>query len=150
MPTSLHQRWQPPRSMHSSNKYPHSLFVADYAVTKDGKLGCPEYRKADFRQKLCHPAAWTIRCVRRPWEVASTGSGDSRRGMPQSNEWDTMLNKDERIYQKLGRRCFRGDRILGVLLRRSVRFAGTIRPATGITYSCCVLPYVDRRFPPRP
>ena len=35
------------------NKYAHSLFVADYAVTNDGKLGCPEYRKSDFRQRLC-------------------------------------------------------------------------------------------------
>ncbi len=35
------------------NKYAHSLFVADYAVTHDGKLGCPEYEESDFRQKLC-------------------------------------------------------------------------------------------------
>ena len=34
------------------NQYPHSLFVADYAVTHTISWG-PEHRKSDFRQKLC-------------------------------------------------------------------------------------------------
>ncbi len=44
-------------------------------------------------------AAWTIPCARRLREVSYTGSGDSERGMPQSNEWDTMLNKDSGYIQ---------------------------------------------------
>ena len=45
-------------------------------------------------------AAWTIPCAHRLWGGSiSTGSGDSQRGVPQSNEWDTMLNKNSGYIQ---------------------------------------------------
>ena len=66
--------------------------------------------------------------------MTRTGLNDSQRGTPQSNEWDTMLDKNERIYPKLEVECLRGGRTPDSILltaHRSVRFAGTTRPAAG-------------------
>ena len=56
-------------------KYPHSLFIADYAVTNDVS-----------------------------WDALNTadlifGKNYASGGVPQSNEWDTMLNKDSGYIQ---------------------------------------------------
>ena len=40
-------------------------------------------------------AAWTIPLRAPSVGSNSTGSGNSQRGVPQSNEWDRMLDKDE-------------------------------------------------------
>ena len=75
------------------NKYPHSLFVADYAVTHtvswnglndEGLIFGKNYASGGVDYTLRAPSVGSI----------STGSGDSQRGVPQSNEWDTMLNKN--------------------------------------------------------
>ena len=69
-----------------NNKYPHSLFVADYAVTKDVEQGCPEYRKSDFCGKD-YAASGVDYTLRAPSVGSgSTGSGESRRVTPQKNE----------------------------------------------------------------
>ena len=80
------------------NKYPHSLFVADYAVTHtiswgglndEGLIFGKNYASGGVDYTLRAPSVGSI----------STGSGDSQRGMPQSNEWDTMLNKNSGYIQ---------------------------------------------------
>ena len=80
------------------NKYPHSLFVADYAVTHTvswddlntkGLIFGKNYASGGVDYTLRAPSVGSN----------STGSGDSQRGVPQSNEWDTMLNKNSGYIQ---------------------------------------------------
>ena len=75
------------------NKYPHSLFVADYAVTHTISWGGLNDEGLIFGKNYASGGVdYTLRAP----SVGSntTGSGDSQRGVPQSNEWDTMLNKN--------------------------------------------------------
>ena len=76
-----------------NNKYPHSLFVADYAVTKDvswddlntaGLIFGKDYATGGVNYTLRAPSVGSD----------NRGSGDSERGTPQSNEWDRILDKD--------------------------------------------------------
>ena len=80
------------------NKYAHSLFVADYAVTHtiswgglndEGLIFGKNYASGGVDYTLRAPSVGSN----------STGSGDSQRGVPQSNEWDTMLNKNSGYIQ---------------------------------------------------
>ena len=80
------------------NKYAHSLFVADYVVTHtiswgglndEGLIFGKNYASGGVDYTLRAPSVGSI----------STGSGDSQRGVPQSNEWDTMLNKNSGYIQ---------------------------------------------------
>ena len=80
------------------NKYPHSLFVADYAVTND--VSWDALNTADLIFGKDYVAGGVDYTLRAP-SVGSnyTGSGNSERGVPQSNEWDTMLNKNSGYIQ---------------------------------------------------
>jgi len=80
------------------NKYPHSLFVADYAVTHavswnglndEGLIFGKNYASGGVDYTLRAPSVGSD----------ATGLGDSDPGVPQSNEWDTMLNKDSGYIQ---------------------------------------------------
>lgn len=75
------------------NKYPHSLFVADYAVTHTVSWNDLDTASLIFGKDY---AAGGMDYTLRAPSVGSgrTGSDESQRGTPQSNEWDTMLNKD--------------------------------------------------------
>ena len=80
------------------NKYPHSLFVADYAVTHTISWGGLNDEGLIFGKNYASGGVdYTLRAP----SVGSnyTGSGDSERGVPQSNEWDTMLNKNSGYIQ---------------------------------------------------
>ena len=80
------------------NKYPHSLFVADYAVTNDVSWGGLNDEGLIFGKNYASGGVdYTLRAP----SVGSnfTGSGNSERGVPQSNEWDTILNKDNGYIQ---------------------------------------------------
>ena len=80
------------------NKYPHSLFVADYAVTND--VSWDALNTADLIFGKNYASGGVDYTLRTPSVGSSyTGSGDSERGTPQSNEWDTMLNKDSGYIQ---------------------------------------------------
>ena len=82
------------------NKYAHSLFVADYVVTNDVSWDTLNTANLIFGKDYASGGVdYTLRAP----SVGSNfiGSGNSERGVPQSNEWDTMLNKNERIYPKL-------------------------------------------------
>ena len=80
------------------NKYPHSLFVADYAVTND--VSWDALNTADLIFGKNYASGGVDYTLRAP-SVGSnaTGSGASQRIVPQSNEWDTMLNKDSGYIQ---------------------------------------------------
>ena len=75
------------------NKYPHSLFVADYAVTNDVSWDALNTAGMIFGKDY---AAGGVDYTLRAPSVGSgyTGSDDSERGTPQSNEWDRILDKD--------------------------------------------------------
>ena len=80
------------------NKYPHSLFVADYAVTHTVSWDDLNTKSLIFGKNYASGGVdYTLRAP----SVGSnyTGSGNSERGVPQSNEWDTMLNKDSGYIQ---------------------------------------------------
>ena len=80
------------------NKYAHSLFAADYAVTHTISWGGLNDEGLIFGKNYASGGVdYTLRAP----SVGSnyTGSGNSERGVPQSNEWDTMLNKDSGYIQ---------------------------------------------------
>ena len=74
-------------------KYPHSLFVADYAVTHTVSWDDLNTKSLIFGKDY---AAGGVGYTLRAPSVGShsTGSDDSARGTPQSNEWDRILDKD--------------------------------------------------------
>ena len=74
------------------HKYPHSLFVADFAVTHT--ISWKDLNSAG----LIFGKNYTADSVEYTMRVPSAGrsyrgSGDSVRGNPQSNEWDKILDK---------------------------------------------------------
>ena len=77
-----------------TTSYEHSLFIANYNVTHTvswdalntaGPIFGKDYAAGGVDYTLRAPSVGSN----------STGSGDSQRGVPQSNEWDRMLDKDE-------------------------------------------------------
>ena len=79
-------------------KYPHSLFVADYVVTHTVSWNDLDTASLIFGKNYASGGVdYTLRAP--SVGSNSTGSGDSQRGVPQSNEWDTMLNKDSGYIQ---------------------------------------------------
>ena len=80
------------------NKYAHSLFVADYAVTH--KVNWNNLDTASLIFGKNYASGGVDYTLRAPSVGSnSTGSGDTQRGVPQSNEWDTMLNKNSGYIQ---------------------------------------------------
>ena len=80
------------------NKYPHSLFVADYAVTLKVNWNNLDTASLIFGKNYASGGVdYTLRAP----SVGSnyTGSGNSERGVPQSNEWDAVLNKNSGYIQ---------------------------------------------------
>ena len=84
------------------NKYPHSLFVADYAVTHtvswnglndEGLIFGKNYASGGVDYTLRAPSVGS----------SYTGSGDSERGTPKSNEWDKILDKDDGYIKNWGK-----------------------------------------------
>ena len=81
-----------------NNKYAHSLFVADYAVTHTiswddlntkGLIFGKDYASGGVDYTLRAPSVGSD----------STGWDDSERGTPTNNEWDTILDKDNGYIQ---------------------------------------------------
>jgi len=75
------------------NKYLHSLFIADHAVTND--VSWDALNTADLIFGKNYASGGVDYTLRVP-SVGSgfTGSDDSERGTPQSNEWDAVLDKN--------------------------------------------------------
>ena len=80
------------------NKYAHSLFVADYAVTHKVNWNNLDTASLIFGKNYASGGVdYTLRAP----SVGSgfTGSGDSECGTPQSNEWDAVLDKNSGYIQ---------------------------------------------------
>ena len=75
------------------NKYPHSLFIADYNVTHT--VYWNDLNNASMIFGKDYAAGGVDYTLRAP-SVGSnaTGSNESLRGTPLSNEWDRILDKD--------------------------------------------------------
>ena len=109
------------------NKYAHSLFVADYAVTHtvswnglndEGLIFGKNYASGGVDYTLRAPSVGS----------SYTGSGDSERGTPQSNEWDTMLNKNSGYIQNWNKMYSWGQDVSsGFASLRAVRGYGSAR-----------------------
>ena len=75
------------------NKYPHSLFVADYVVTHTVSWNDLDTASLIFGKNYASGGVdYTLRAP--SVGSNSTGSDESQRGTPQSNEWDRILDKD--------------------------------------------------------
>ena len=80
------------------NKYPRSLFVADYVVTHTVSWNNLDTASLIFGKDYASSGVdYTLRAP----SVGSnyTGSGNSERGTPQSNEWDAVLDKNSGYIQ---------------------------------------------------
>ena len=76
------------------NEYAHSLFVADYSVTYAESWDNLDATDMIFGKN--YTAGGVDYTLRAPSEGSGyTGSGDSERGTPHSNEWDRLLDKDD-------------------------------------------------------
>ena len=101
------------------NKYAHSLFVADYAVTL--KVNWNNLDTASLIFGKNYASGGVDYTLRAPSVGSnSTGSGDSQRGVPQSNEWDTMLNKNSGYIQNWNEMYSWGQDAYSTL-RRAIR-----------------------------
>ena len=77
----------------AQNKFAHSLFMADYAVTHT--VSWNDLNTADLIFGKDCAAGGVDYMLRAPSAGSdSTGSGDSEHGTPQSNEWDRILDKN--------------------------------------------------------
>ena len=75
------------------NKYAHSLFVADYVVTHTISWGGLNDEGLIFGKNYASGGVdYTLRAP--SCGSGFTGSDDSERGTPQSNEWDAVLDKN--------------------------------------------------------
>ena len=79
-------------------KYPHSLFIADYAVTHKVNWNNLDTASLIFGKNYASGGVdYTLRAPScGSW---FTGSGDSECGTPQSNEWDAVLDKNSGYIQ---------------------------------------------------
>ncbi len=113
------------------NKYAHSLFVADYAVTHKVNWNNLDTASLIFGKNYASGGVdYTLRAP----SVGSgfTGSDDSERGTPQSNEWDAVLDKNSGYVKNWNDIYSWGqDTSSYESWYRAVR--GSIRPATGAT-----------------
>ena len=75
------------------NKYSHSLFVADYAVTHKVNWNNLDTASLIFGKNYASGGVdYTLRAP--SCGSGFTGSDDSEHGTPQSNEWDAVLDKN--------------------------------------------------------
>ena len=80
------------------NKYAHSLFVADYAVTLKVNWNNLDTASLIFGKNYASGGVdYTLRAP--SCGSGFTGSGDSECGTPQSNEWDAVLDKNSGYIQ---------------------------------------------------
>ena len=109
------------------NKYLHSLFIADYVVTHTVSWDDLNTKSLIFgKDYVAGGVGYTLRAP----SVGSnyTGSGNSERGVPQSNEWDTMLNKDSGYIQNWnGMYSWGQDAFSGGASSRAFRGYGSAR-----------------------
>ena len=110
------------------NKYPHSLFIADYNVTH--KINWDDLNTANLIFGKDYAASGVDYTLRAPVVIQARVSPNAARPKATNGTGYWIRTTD---ISKTGIRCIRGGRILRTLGVGSVRFVGTTRPATGIT-----------------
>ena len=125
------------------NKYAHSLFVADYAVTHTVSWNGLNAKGLIFGKNYASGGVdYTLR-------APSVGSlGNSERGVPQSNEWDTMLNKNSGYIQNWNG-MFSWGQDVSSDGASSRAYRGYYSARYWYFYNATLFTLV-RRFPPRP
>ena len=103
------------------NEYTHSLFVADYAVTHTASWNTLNNASLIFGKG--YAAGGVDYTLRAPSEGSTgTGSGNSQRGTPQSNEWDRILDKNNGYIKNWsGMSSWGQDTSRDIASRRAVR-----------------------------
>ena len=77
-----------------NSQYDHSLFIADYNVTNT--VSWNDLNNKDMIFGTAYASGGVDYTMRAPSAGSGfTGSGNSKRGIPESNEWDTILNKSD-------------------------------------------------------
>ena len=104
-----------------TTSYEHSLFIANYNVTHTVSWNGLNAKGLIFGKNYASGGVdYTLRAP--SVGSNSTGSGDSQRGVPQSNEWDTMLNKNSGYIQNWNKMYLWGqDTFSGSTSLRAVR-----------------------------
>ena len=104
-----------------TTSYEHSLFIANYNVTHT--VSWDALNTADLIFGKNYASGGVGYTLRAPSVGSdSTGWDDSQRGVPQSNEWDTMLNKNSGYIQNWNKMYLWGqDTFSGSTSRRAVR-----------------------------
>ena len=99
------------------NKYPHSLFIADYVVTHTVSWDDLNTKSLIFGKNYASGGVdYTLRAPSVGSDATGNfiGLGNSERGVPQSNEWDTMLNKDSGYIQNWNKMYLWGQDVSSV------------------------------------
>ena len=109
------------------NKYAHSLFIANYNVTHTVSWDALNTAGLIFGKNYASGGVdYTLRAPSVGSD--STGWDDSQRGVPQSNEWDTMLNKNSGYIQNWNKMYLWGqDTFSGSTSARAFRGYGSAR-----------------------
>ena len=104
-----------------TTSYEHSLFIANYNVTHT--VSWDALNTADLIFGKNYASGGVGYTLRAPSVGSdSTGWDDSQRGVPQSNEWDTMLNKNSGYIQNWNKMYLWGqDTFSGSTSSRAVR-----------------------------
>ena len=104
-----------------TTSYEHSLFIANYNVTHT--VSWDALNTADLIFGKNYASGGVGYTLRAPSVGSdSTGWDDSQRGVPQSNEWDTMLNKNSGYIQNWNKMYLWGqDTFSGSTSGRAVR-----------------------------
>ena len=126
------------------NKYAHSLFVADYAVTHKVNWNNLDTASLIFGKNYASGGVdYTLRAP--SCGSGFTGSSDSECGTPQSNEWDAVLDKNSGYIQNWNKMYSWGqDTSSYELSLRAVRGYDSAR-YWNINYASYSLPYLGFR-----
>ena len=125
--------------------YEHSLFIANYNVTHTVSWNGLNAKGLIFGKNYASGGVdYTLRAP--SVGSNSTGSADSQRGVPQSNEWDTMLNKNSGYIQNWnGMYSWGQDAFSGGASYRAVRGCDSARYWVSIN---AAYSYLDVGFRP--
>ena len=126
------------------NKYPHSLFVADYAVTHTVSWDDLNTKSLIFGKNYASGGVdYTLRAP--SVGSNSTGSGESQHDTPSNNEWDRILDKNSGYIQNWNKMYSWGqDTSSAAESYRAVRGCSSARYWSNI-YATSSTPYVGFR-----
>ncbi|MFR7744315.1 MAG: hypothetical protein ACLU3I_14280 [Acutalibacteraceae bacterium] len=130
------------------NQYPHSLFVADYAVTHT--ISWDDLNTANLIFGKNYASGGVDYTLRAP-SVGSnaTGLGDSDPGDAPKQRMGQDAEQGRADISKTGMKCIRGDRIL-LSIRRVGPCGSRVRFGPPLVLLQCFALLPVRRFPPRP